>query len=335
MKRNGIAGILAAVLLSAWSLPAGAEETYKLDPVLVTAEKRTENVQDVPVSVTAISEQQIKDSGIRSIQDVARQVPNLFIANWGFRGNSYAFIRGIGAVNNDPAIGKEMANPKVQQAVRYAIDYEGLKKMCGEGASLPLSIVPQGFVGAKNRPDNYRNLDKAKALMKEAGYENGFTVELTAANFDTEGMKWPDIAQKIQADLKEIKIDVKIVTSEFSVMVDPYRKGELPFLVMHWSPDYFDINNQLAFLPGSTVGERAKWAADGHQDMIDLGNKIIGESDKTLRAQYSEQLQDLMAENSPYAFLLQHPKVYAYRTNLSNVSYCDLCKIQLKDLTVN
>ena len=71
MKRNGIAGILAAVLLSAWSLPAGAEETYKLDPVLVTAEKRTENVQDVPVSVTAISEQQIKDSGIRSIQDVA------------------------------------------------------------------------------------------------------------------------------------------------------------------------------------------------------------------------------------------------------------------------
>ena len=124
---------------------------------------------------------------------------------------------------------------------------------------------------------------------------SGAPIELTAANFDTEGMKWPDIAQKIQADLKEIKIDVKIVTSEFSVMVDPYRKGELPFLVMHWSPDYFDINNQLAFLPGSTVGERAKWAADGHQDMIDLGNKIIGESDKTLRAQYSEQLQDLMA----------------------------------------
>ena len=56
MKRNGIAGILATVLLSAWSLPAGAEETYKLDPVLVTAEKRTENVQEVPVSVTAISE---------------------------------------------------------------------------------------------------------------------------------------------------------------------------------------------------------------------------------------------------------------------------------------
>lgn len=60
-------------------------------------------------------------------------------------------------------------------------------------------------MGAKTRPDNYRDLAKAKALMKEAGYENGFTVELTAANFDTEGMKWPDIAQKIQNGLKEIK----------------------------------------------------------------------------------------------------------------------------------
>ena len=81
MKRNGIAGILAAVLLSAWSLPAGAEETYKLDPVLVTAEKRTENVQDVPVSVTAISEQQIKDSGIRSIQDVFEHTAPEMIAD--------------------------------------------------------------------------------------------------------------------------------------------------------------------------------------------------------------------------------------------------------------
>lgn len=105
MKRNGIAGILTVVLLSAWSLPAGVEETYKLDPVLVTAEKRTGNAQDVPVSVAAISEQQIKDSDIRSIQGATRQASNLFIVNWRFRGNLYAFIRGIGAVDNGPAIG--------------------------------------------------------------------------------------------------------------------------------------------------------------------------------------------------------------------------------------
>lgn len=100
-----LTGLLAPALLMSWALPAGAEESFVLDPVLVTAEKRTENVQDVPVSVSAISEQQVEDAGIRSIQDVSRQVPNLYIANWGYRGNSFVFVRGIGAVNNDPAIG--------------------------------------------------------------------------------------------------------------------------------------------------------------------------------------------------------------------------------------
>ena len=238
-------------------------------------------------------------------------------------------------MNADPSIGGPMANADVQQAVRYAIDYKGLKEMCGEGATLPLSIVPQGFVGAQNRSDDYRNLTKAKELMKKAGYENGFDITLTAADFDTEGMKWPTIAQKIQADLKEIGINVKIDTSSFSVILDPYREGKIPFLLMHWSPDYYDINNQLAFLPGDTVGQRAKWSVSGsNQAMVDLGNKIIGESDKTKRADYSKQLQELMAENSPYAFLLQHPKTYAVRTNLENVVYNDLSKIQIADLSV-
>ena len=237
-------------------------------------------------------------------------------------------------MNNDPKIGGPVANADVQQAIRYAIDYKGLKQMCGEGATLPLSFVPQGFVGAKTRSDDYRDLTKAKALMKKAGYEKGFEIELTAANFESEGMKWTDIAQKIQNDLKEIGITVKIKTAEFSVILDPYRKGELPFLVMHWSPDYYDINNQLAFLPGDTVGERAKWSAKGHDDMIELGNKIIGESDNAKRAQYSQQLQDLMAENSPYAFLLQHPKTYAASKRLTNVVYNDLSKIQLTEVNI-
>ena len=73
--------------------------------MVVTAEKRQENLQEVPTSVTAIKESKILDSGISSLQDFSKQVPNLFINNWGFRGNSYVFIRGIGAVNNNPAVG--------------------------------------------------------------------------------------------------------------------------------------------------------------------------------------------------------------------------------------
>ena len=68
--------------------------------------------------------------------------------------------------------------------------------------------------------------------------------------------------------------------------------------------------------------------------MLELGKQIQGESDKEKRIQYSEQLQEMMAENSPYAFLLQHPQVFASRTTLENVHYNDLSKIQLAELTV-
>lgn len=61
--------------------------------------------------------------------------------------------------------------------------------------------MQDGFIGAKSRPDNYQDLEKAKDLMKQAGYEKGFTVPLTAANYDSEGLSWVTIAEKVKEDL--------------------------------------------------------------------------------------------------------------------------------------
>lgn len=250
-------------------------------------------------------------------------------------------LRGQSAVttfllmNQDEAVGGPLSNPDVQQAVRYAIDYKGLLDLCGEGSLLPKSIVPEGFIGAESKSPDYQDLAKAKELLAKAGYADGFSTTLTAANFDTEGMPWPTIAQKIQSDLKQIGIDIKVETSEIGVVIDQYRQGQSPFLVMHWNPDYYDINNQLAFLPGETVGERANWkTTPENQNLLDLSKKIKEEGDVALRTQYSKELQEAIAENCPYAFLVQHPKVFAVSSRLSDVQYNDLCKIQLTTLNV-
>ncbi|PIE56513.1 MAG: TonB-dependent receptor [Desulfobulbus propionicus] len=76
-----------------------------LEPVLVTAEKRSKEVQDIPASIAVRSELEIADARITTIQDLSNLTPNLYIANWGIRGTSYIFSRGIGAVNNEPAMG--------------------------------------------------------------------------------------------------------------------------------------------------------------------------------------------------------------------------------------
>jgi len=82
-----------------------APEEYELKPMIVTAEKREENIQDVPVGITALSKMQIEDSGITSIKDLSLQIPNLNIVSWGTRRCSYIYNRGIGATNNAPAVG--------------------------------------------------------------------------------------------------------------------------------------------------------------------------------------------------------------------------------------
>ena len=237
-------------------------------------------------------------------------------------------------MNEDPAIGGPMADHRVQQAVRLAINYQELLDLCGEGATLPLSYIPENFVGGLTRDVSYTDVEAAKALMAEAGYADGFDVVLTTANYDTEGLKWPTIAQKIASDLAQIGINVKIETGEIGVVIDAYREGTCQFLIMHWSPDYYDINNQLAFLPDATVGARANWHAEGHEDMIALGDLIIGEADPEQRAEDSRQLQTLTAEDSPYAFLLQHPKNFAIGPRVDNVIYNDLVKLQLSEMNV-
>ncbi len=105
-KKYSVFLSLFVITLAVPHFSAAAEDSAtQLAPVIVTAEKKTENLQDVPLSVTVFSEQQIEDAGLTTIQDISRRTPNLFIANWGFRGNSFVFTRGIGAIVNDPAIG--------------------------------------------------------------------------------------------------------------------------------------------------------------------------------------------------------------------------------------
>ena len=101
----GVTAMVFSVTPQGYAGETSADDTLSLPSMTVTAEKRTEDIQDIPSSISAFSDTEIQDARIMTIQDLSNVVPNLYIANWGIRGTSYVFIRGIGAVNNDPAVG--------------------------------------------------------------------------------------------------------------------------------------------------------------------------------------------------------------------------------------
>lgn len=245
-------------------------------------------------------------------------------------------------MSRDAALSPEMSNPKVQEAVRCALDYQGYLDMGGEGCTVPLNFVQQGFSGGLTRDlsTEGQDIEKAKALMTEAGYADGFEITLTCANNNSEGLEWTTIAQKVKQDLAAINITVNIETLEATLVYEKMRDASMPFYVMFWSPDYYDINNQTAaFLPstgddGTAYGNRTKWerTAD-NENLWALADKIRVETDEAERAKASEELQRAYAKDNPLAFLLQHPKTFAYSANtLAGVTYNDLCKIELTEL---
>ncbi len=97
-------GILAACIGTQALAQAG-----QLEEVVVTATKRAESLQDVPVSVSALSESTIQEAGVEDIADVAALVPSLTVAS---NINPFATairIRGFGTAQNDPSLEASVA----------------------------------------------------------------------------------------------------------------------------------------------------------------------------------------------------------------------------------
>lgn len=240
-------------------------------------------------------------------------------------------------MNEDESIGGPVTNPLVQQAIKYAVDYAGIQTICGSGSVTPQSIIQVGFMGSKGERDvtTAQDLEKAKELMKEAGYENGFDIDMPVCELDMEGVPLIDMAQKVKEDLSAININVNIVSQDWAGGYgDAYRNGDLGFTVMYWGIDYNDPNVQLVFLPGQQVGMRAKWTADGHDDITDLYNQILSQTDNTTRSELLTQVQDKIEDNSPFIMLAQAACHVGYNTKLDSVNFSDTYRIDVTTVNV-
>ena len=239
-------------------------------------------------------------------------------------------------MNMDEAIGGPVSDPLVQQAIRKAMDYTGVQTICGEGAVTPYSIIQVGFMGAKGeRTADYQNLDEAKDLLKQAGYENGFDIDLVVTDLDMEGIALTDLAQKVKDDLAQIGINCNIVSSAWAAGYgDDYRDGKLGFTVMYWGTDYNDPNVQLEFLPGGVVGLRAGWTADMDPELAGLFQAAMEATDDADRTAVLEEIQDKTYENGPFLMIAQAPAHIGYNNRLDGVAVSDPYALDLTLINV-
>ena len=78
--------VVGALTLAAWPAlgqqqAAESQETRTIDTIIVTAQKREQSLQDVPIVVTAVSEQMLRDTGVKDIKDLTILTPGLLVTS--------------------------------------------------------------------------------------------------------------------------------------------------------------------------------------------------------------------------------------------------------------
>lgn len=206
-------------------------------------------------------------------------------------------------MNRDPEIGGPVSDPLVAQAIRLALDYEGYRQLW-TGSTTPGTNMWVGLQGAYGLEQSIeRDLDRARELLAEAGFADGFEITLSYPDFTFGGINLSTNAQKVQADLAEIGIDVELRPGEVQVSLEEYRNGEQGFSYWFWGPDILDPVDFLSFLPGGKVAEeRTNWTTEGvDPEILDLIARASVESDTEERLAIFAQLQDYAQESGAYA----------------------------------
>ena len=187
-----------------------------------------------------------------------------------------------------------LSNKKVRQAISHAIDRERICKTILHGTVKPTWLMwPKGswaYFGDLEGRYPY-NLDKAKALLAEAGYPNGFETSITCSQKIMAAQM--GIAQIIQADLAKIGIRSKIIDLEPVVYVSRVYKGEF-LLQVH---NYGRINRD----PGTMLGGAVVWYPKGptgfeYADFTKWRDEAATSLDREKRKVLYRNIQELALE---------------------------------------
>lgn len=182
-KPNAVLGALAAAISACYApQTVAAEGARQMDEVIVTARRRDEMAQDVPISMTVMTEDFLRNNNIQKIEDIGTKVPSLKITQVGGSMNEPVVTlrgqrQGEAAFNQDPAAPmyfNEIVMSPIQGANSSLYDLESLQVLKG----------PQGTLFGRNSTGGAVTM-----TPKRPGYKFGGYAEVKVGNYDLRGFE--------------------------------------------------------------------------------------------------------------------------------------------------
>jgi ABC-type transport system substrate-binding protein len=208
-----------------------------------------------------------------------------------------------------------LSDRRVRQAVSLAIDRRRfLREVYGEMAELSIGPIPPGVLGYDPGERGYDyDPDRARALLQDAGYDNGFETEVW----------WP---QSVNSAVECLKDDLEVVgiRAEFRY-VEPedmergLRLRSVPIAGRDWYADYPDPDNFTYVLFNSS--NRDLFISTYSSEEIDrLTDEARSVMNREQRAAIYREITKQLLEDAPCAFLAHRRSFVAHRSNLEGVT---------------
>lgn len=238
---------------------------------------------------------------------------------------------------NDP----RFRNPKLFEAFRYLFDYQGLEAtLLKNHSEVRQSPVPVGVFGAL--PKSYMpyklDIERARKLLAEAGYPNGFEAEFSVLNT----FPYPDLAQHLQQNAEKVGVKLKINQMIGAQLYQKARARKFELYMAGYGFNYPDANNIMlrhAYNPDNSdksndtisIAWRAGW--DPGPWINDNIRAAQLERDQGKRKAIYEEMQRRHNATSPIIYLFQRLSVNAvnkdvkvFRHNLTGDDYYSIEK---------
>ena len=268
--------------------------------------------------------------------DCAWQPSNVDLEQFVRSGGKFYVDMGVpGAFINNVAINVKVepfTDKRVRQAIAWSIDRERFCKTVVRGLVQPTCLMWPSHSWAYHKDLEGTigyDLEKARALLKEAGLEKGFDTEILSSS--AQSPDFPGLGAILQADLKKLNINAKLLDQESATYLQRLNQQSIVILLHAYGRGARDPGSLLVGAKAWYPGKEGGWTNFENAEWLRLRTELQGTLDRSKRIPITRKIQEIaldecfiipVAPNQrPYA-LAQYVKNFTY--NMDNCPYVEL-----------
>ncbi|WP_195245391.1 peptide ABC transporter substrate-binding protein [Clostridium celatum] len=234
---------------------------------------------------------------------------------------------------------KALSDKRVRQALSLAIDRTTIVENVTMGGQIPAySYVPEGIPGGEEGTefadkkywdvdDMDGNIEKAKALLEEAGYPNGEGLPTFELLYNTnEGNKL--IAESIQQMWAAIGVNVELANQEWAVFQDSRKNGNFQIARHGWIGDYVDPMTFLDMWMTGLGNNDPKFSNEEYDSLI---TQAMAETDSVKRSEILRQAEDILMDEMPIIPIYYYTQVKAVNLKVKGVVVSPLGQVYFEN----